>query len=366
MLSAIQRLKLRLMTEGIGVTGRAATRLAGEDRRPLTLADYASTSGISLRLEDDVWVNAPLQPHNPNFVSDPTMELDLDGGTFVLREGSEVFRVEPIRVPSYSLKKNSSEELHSSYAVTHTDRVRLSPIEGCSMVCSFCDLPYRKKYRRRQIDGLLEAAEAALADEVVPARHILLSGGTPKPEDYAYLNTVYEVFGQRFSTVSSVDVMMVPLPGLLDVDRLLAAGIHGLSINIELFNSETARKIMPQKQRLGTKHYLDFIEQAVERFGPGRVRSLILVGIEPLEDTLRGVAALAERGCEPVLSPFRPDPATPLKRLPPPEPALLERAYLASREIVDRMDGVKLGPRCIPCQHNTLTFPDGSSAYYYS
>jgi hypothetical protein len=25
--------------------------------------------------------------------------------------------------------------------------------------------------------------------------------------------------------------------------------------------------------------------------------------------------------------------------------------------------GVKLGPRCIPCMHNTLTFPDGTDFY---
>jgi hypothetical protein len=48
-----------------------------------------------------------------------------------------------------------------------------------------------------------------------------------------------------------------------------------------------------------------------------------------------------------------------------PSADLLERIYLTSLEIISRYP-VKLGPRCIPCQHNTLTFPDGSSDYYYS
>ena len=42
----------------------------------------------------------------------------------------------------------------------------------------------------------------------------------------------------------------------------------------------------------------------------------------------------------------------------------LAEAYERAIEIVEGF-GVKLGPRCIPCQHNTLTFPDGSEAYKY-
>jgi hypothetical protein len=85
----------------------------------------------------------------------------------------------------------------------------------------------------------------------------------------------------------------------------------------------------------------------------------------PPEDTLRAVRALAERGCDPVLSPFRPDPKTPMRNHPAPNADLLERLYLDSLEIVSQYQ-VKLGPRCIPCQHNTVTFPDGSIDYYES
>ena len=45
--------------------------------------------------------------------------------------------------------------------------------------------------------------------------------------------------------------------------------------------------------------------------------------------------------------------------------AMVGAIGLSTANIVERY-GVKLGPRCIPCQHNTLTFPDDSGAYYYS
>ena len=112
------------------------------------------------------------------------------------------------------------------------------------------------------------------------------------------------------------------------------------------------------------KRYLDFIEGAVPVFGEGKVRSLLMAGVESLEDTLRGVEALAERGCDPVLSPFSTDPSTPMKDKKPPTAEFLAELYERARDIVEKHPNVKMGPRCIPCMHNTLTFPDGSGKYF--
>jgi hypothetical protein len=360
LLSPVQLLKLRLMTEGVTVSSRARAALSN---RPLTLADYATTSGITLVLGDDVWVNAPLPDHNPNFVSAPSFDLDFEDSGFVIRSDGEAFPVRPLPVPGYHDEKNSSEEPYTSYAITHADRVRISPIQGCGMVCTFCDLPYQVRYRRMRVDGLVDSVARALEDRTLPARHVLISGGTPREEDFDFLKTVYQAVGTGFPGIS-VDVMMVPVPGLLDLQQLQQAGIHGLSINLEIYNLEIAYKMMRPKYNLGRDFYLDFIARAVADFGPGKVRSLLLVGLEPLEDTLAGVEALAERGCDPVLSPFRPDPHTPLRNLKPPSVELLAEAYERAAEIVEK-HGVKLGPRCIPCQHNTLTFPDDSGEYLW-
>jgi 2-iminoacetate synthase ThiH len=232
------------------------------------------------------------------------------------------------------------------------------------MVCQFCDLPYEFRYRRRRIDGLIESVHRAIDDASLPARHILISGGVPREEDINYLRTVYRSIPEAFPSYA-VDVMMVPIHGLLEPQLLRDEGVHGLSINIELFNRDLARRVMRQKFDLGLEYYLDFIENAVSVFGVGKVRSLLIVGLESPEDTLEAVRQLAQRGCDPVLSPFRPDPSTPMSKHPAPSSSLLEQVYVEAEAIVSGYP-VKLGPRCIPCQHNTLAFPDGSSAYYHS
>jgi len=367
MLTSVQRLKLELMSHGMAVAPDAQEELSGrESHRPLTLADYASTSGIALELEGRIWVNAPIRDHNPNFVKNPPHLLTFTGDRYTVRTSSGLeVEARPVPVPSYHDQRNRWGEPYTSYAITHTDRVRISPIEGCGIVCKFCDLPYEYRYRKKRVEGLVDSVRRAVEDPLVPAKHVLISGGTPKSPDFEYENEVYEKVVAEFPELD-VDIMMVPCPGLLDVHHLRRIGVHGLSINLELNNQNRAKEIMPLKERIGGRqYYLDFIEQAVEVFGTGRVRSLLLVGLEPMEETLKGVEALSERGCEPVLSPFRPDPATPLRGLNPPDVQYLMEVYLRSQEIVSA-HGMKLGPRCIPCHHNTLTFPEDGDFYYSS
>ena len=364
MLSPVQHLKLALFTEGLTATPEARRQMAGGDEggRPLTLADYASTSGISMELEGSIWVNAPIQDFNPNFVTAPRHRLDFEEGDFWVTSGDLRVKARPVPVPTYHDQVNPWGEPYTNLAITHTDRVRISPVEGCAITCQFCDLPYKYRYRRKPVEALVDSVARAVEDPLLPAKHVLISGGTPRKEDYEYLNEVYAAVATAFPDLA-VDVMMVPMPGLLDPEELKAAGIHGLSINLEMFDDERARKIMPPKAKLGKRYWFDFIARAAEVFGPGRVRSLILVGLEPVEETLRGIEALAQCGCDPVLSPFRPDPHTPLRNMSPPAIEELAEVWERSLEIVER-HGVKLGPRCIPCQHNTLTFPDESGAYH--
>lgn len=351
------RAKVGALCRGVRIPAETEARLrerAGGD--PLTLADYATTSGVTLRLPGEVWVNAPFAEHNPNFVGATPWCLEFQGDALVLTDGATCVPAIPVPVPAYHDRRNRWDEPYTSYAITHSDRVRISPVEGCGIVCRFCDLPFTFAYRRKPIAALVDSVACALADEVLPARHVLISGGTPRPADHAYLREVYRAVATAFPR-TPVDVMMVPVPGLLDVDELHALRIHELSINVEIVDAELARRVMPQKARIGFGGYLAFIESAVERWGRGRVRSLLLVGIEPPESTLRGVEELARRGCAPVLSPFRPDPATPMSSHAPPDEALLWDVWRRSVEICAR-HGVSLGPRCVPCQHNTLTFPE--------
>lgn len=355
-LTEAEECKLGLLAEGLTTTPAALRFIAASNEdRALTPADYASTSGMILCLDGDVWVNAPLVTFNANFVADPPYTLDVgEGGLVVAGKGLRV----PARFwlqPLYHGRANAAGEAYNRYVFTHTDRVRVSPVEGCAFTCTFCDLPYEFRYRTKSVEGLLDATRVALHDPIQPASHILISGGTPRPEDYGYVREVYEAVITSFPDVS-VDIMMVPLHEVLDVARLAALGLDEVSINLEIWSEEVARRVMPRKHKQGRAHYLDYLREAAAVLGGSRVRSMLMLGLEPLESTLEGVEAIAALGCVPVLSPFRPDPSTPLRSEPVPTAAFLREAYSQARQITSRY-GVPLGPPCIPCAHNTLTMP---------
>lgn len=353
-LTMAEQLKFALLCHGLAIAPAAQDYIDTHNGdRPMTPADYASTSGVILQLDSDVWINAPIELYNPNFVkaSDFLLDVTTEGHLEVRGRGLHA-RAGFWLPPDYHGKDNPHGVPYNSLAFTHGDRVRVSPVEGCAMACQFCDLPYEFKYRTKSVDDLVESVHRAVADEIQPAHHVLISGGTPKPADIDYLHACYEAVITRAGV--PVDIMMVPTPGLLDVPWLADLGVNELSINIEIYDEARARRIMKLKTANGRDYYLDFIESAAEVLGPGRVRSMLLVGIESLATTLEGVDAIAARGGTPVLSPFRPDPATPMRNAAPPTQEFVAEAYLRGREVAARR-GVTLGPNCIPCTHNTMT-----------
>ncbi len=366
-LADAERLKFRLLAEGVAVSAAARRHLdelRGE--RKLTPADYASTSGLILRLEDEVWVNAPIGDHNSNFVVAPRCRLDVDEVGFFVNSADLGSRAAVWLPPRYHDQALSTGRPINDFVFTHGDRVRLAPVGGCAMRCRFCNIPYQDRYEAKPIHEMLEALARAFDDPLQPAHHVLVSGGTPAPRDVPFLRQVYERVLKSFPG-RHVDVMMVPIDGLFDLPRLQELGLHELSINIELFDAEVAAQMMPQKHRQGLDLYLGFIERAAEVLGQGRVRSILMVGLEPPEATLAGVRAILGAGGVPVLSPFRPDPATPLRDFIPPTAEAFEEVFLAATELA-KSAGVELGPFCPPCTHNTLTLVGrkrGEEAYRY-
>jgi len=356
-LTDAQRLKFQLFAHGLSITQdalRALKKAAGG--QSLSSDDFASTSGIILRLEDEVWVNAPVSIYNPNFVVNSPYLLDHGQDGFVVRGEGLESRAQYWPQPAYHSQAGSDGLPLTNYVVTHGDRARLSPIHGCGMVCTFCDVPYGVRYGTKAIPAMVEAVGRAVADPLQPARHLLISGGTPRSADIGWLKDVYRAILTSYPSID-IDIMMVPVDDLLNIDELGLLGVHQLSINLELFSDDAARRFMPQKYRQGRNHYLDFIERSAVRLGAGRVRSMLMVGLEPPEETLLGVQAIVERGGVPVLSPFRPDPTTPLRSMAPPSAELMQSVFLSASEIVSKANA-RLGPSCVTCSHNTLTLVD--------
>lgn len=362
LISAVHRIKVSALSRGISVSPGAAEALSEHGRTPLTIHEYATTGGVTMELPGQVFLNAPFdEPYCAD--AEARLEADEMTGGFRVDFGRDSVPVRMLKLPGYLDALDEKGRRVTDTVMSHGDRLRISIVSGCAYSCGFCDLA-ATKYVKRPEEQFLSAIRIARMDPNLPIKHLLLSGGTTNRSDQPYFESICRAVLE--SSDIPVDIMMTPRPEVEVLERLVDWGLFGFSLNLEIYDPKIAARIIPQKARLGHSTWERSIARATELTGGnGRVRSLLVVGLEPRKETLEGVEFLARLGCDPVLSPFRPSRGTALVSLPPPDVQFLEDIYEAS-SVIARQYGVLLGPRCIPCQHNTLTFPEGSSAYYSS
>jgi pyruvate-formate lyase-activating enzyme len=357
----LTRLKVHCMAKGIRLEPEAVRCLTGGGEAPLTIHEYPTTGGVTVRM-GDVYLNAPFDDWY--CVRSEAVLAIAPGGGFEIRYAGEAAPCDVLPLPGYLGAINSLGQPVTATTMSHCDRIRVSPISGCSLDCGFCDVP-SSRYRRHSAEEILASVAVAKQDQNLPACHLLISGGSPGPNHFAWFDEMVCAVASGAGLVT--DVMMSPREGGLGfVTRFAQAGVHGFALNLEVFGGDSAAWIMPRKYTRSSPHTARTVEAALEAVGGnGRVRSLVIIGLEDPETTLRGIEFLASLGCEPVLSPFRPSRNTALAVHEPPSEEYLLDIYHRALDIVSA-HGIRLGPRCIPCQHNTLVFPDGSADYWYS
>lgn len=91
------------------------------------------------------------------------------------------------------------------------------------------------------------------------------------------------------------------------VEDLFAAGLDRVSYDLDVWNEELWRRICPGIARhIGRAQQLRALEYAAQRFGPNKVCTAFVVGLEPLESLLAGAGYVAERGIVPLFSTWMP------------------------------------------------------------
>jgi biotin synthase-related radical SAM superfamily protein len=346
MLNSIQLLKIKIICQGIQISPEAERKLTSNGAVPLSLFEYPTTAGISLILPDNIFVNAQFSGQ----FNKSKILLNFDKiRKYYLKFNNREIPVKIIPIPAYYNKK-SKWGYYRDAIMSHTDRMRISPILGCSYSCKYCDFN-KLQYTKTPIAFLKKAINVALKDKNIKPRHLLISGGTPNPKDQEYLKKVYKEIALSLKKKNiPVDIMLAPIFGLAALDDFKKWGVNGLSINIEIYNKRVADKLNPKKSKLTKKYYFEFIKRAVKIFGKGKVRSILIVGLEPPNETLKGVEKIASLGSDVVLSPFVPSQKAEMCNLKSPSEKELISIYVKSKKIVGKY-GVQIGPRCIPCHH---------------
>lgn len=341
-------LKINLMTKGIKIPKKTKNFLIKEIGDKFYNDDYVTTTGIMLEINDEVFVTVNINKKSP-------YSLEIEDGSLLVVEKNERVTCKIWPPSEFMVRRERNEYgLLTDIVNAHFDRARISPIFGCSFNCGFCSWNERE-YRKIPLEEIVKGFDVAIKDDRIT--HVLISGGTPKKEDLPYLTEVYEYFCKNYPQYD-FDVMMTPrgFDSLVDesqyedyLKHLKKIGVKGLSINIELFNDEVCKKYCKEKYALGKEKYIKFLTLAGKIFGPDKVRSGLIVGLESEEDTLKAVEEICKCGCMPMLSPYMPYNGI---GSAPNANILLE--VLEKTNKICKKYNIKLAPICKKCKHNTL------------
>ena len=116
-----------------------------------------------------------------------------------------------------------------------------------------------------------------------------------------------------------VGVQLTPERDFSGYDRLVDLGVDHFSLCMELLDEEWFARICPGKARmLGQSLFFDALEHCARLLPRGAVSGEIIVGIEPIENTIQGIERIASAGAFPTVCIFRPTIGSDMADWPPP------------------------------------------------
>lgn len=223
--------------------------------------------------------------------------------------------------------------------------------ENCAMVdigkaCKFCSIHQNRSKGTDFVkiikeEYINESLQTALHDSKVNITQVMINGGTFKDFDknFSYYSRLTKLASQIIhQSKKRVNLHLIVFPptdmSLLGYFKDTNAGII---INTEVFDPVLFKEYCPGKEIvLGRNKILDSLEKAAMVLGKGRVYSVIVGGLEPIESLYDGLVYLAERNVTPIINLLHTDPETPLENFKNPSVEFIMEMGQALQEVYEK------------------------------
>lgn len=343
-------LKIKLLNQGIRILQCAQKKITESGGY-----NESVFNSIDLILFEHVRFNSPV---TGRFVNLSPFALGYENNRFILQYYEMLIcdvNLEFSKNFSNLKTKNGIE--YKNIAFISGDRLRIKPERRCffkmtGKSCSFCPgINYSLKLDEGfLLSDIQEVIDYCFINEYF--RHILIGGGSSDPcmNNNKLLSVIQYI---RKRTEKPLYLMSLPPDTIGELDAYISAGIDEVAFNIEIYDREMAQKHMPGKGMYSLEHYIKLLKHAAQKLGKGNSRSMLMVGIESMDNTLKGIELLCKNNIQPMLSVFRPTNNCGISYAIQPSNTDLLWLYEAAIEICNDY-GLTLGPTCSSCQNNTL------------
>jgi hypothetical protein len=268
----------------------------------------------------------------------------LEGEPWLFDDGLPVEPVDYWPAPAFYAKTSSSGVLMKNIVSARPQRLNIFPYRYCTFWnngngCAFCDIvsQLKKGGKELNIPARLDPVEVgevigeALKEQgrfstVFLTSGSIVSGARPFDDEVDYYIAILKEVGRNFRTHKFPSQMIGTAFEKVQLKRLYAeTGLTSYTSDIEVLDEKQFNRLCPGKAEwIGYKEWKKRLIDAVDVFGPGRVNTGLVAGIElagpngfrsedeALARTLAEAEDLARQGVSTVFIVWSPRPDTPL------------------------------------------------------
>lgn len=286
-------------------------------------------SGIDIILPDKRkkrYINVPVVE---SFAKESPFRISKDENGFVIfddREKGLKYEIEIPPIPDWYFEKTSSGKLMSRIGVLQGTYLGVYIGEICNfwrvtpkVACKFCTTGVnvgKAEDLEKRIEDVVEVALKAKEKSKITFIHF--NSGEQEAGGLETAAPYVKAIKERVGLL--VGVQVTPSKDLWKYDWLIDLGVDHFSFCYEFHNREYFEKYCPGKaQTYGQKAFFDAMEYVSKKMGKGRNSGEIIAGIEPIEDTLKAIDFITEKGCFPTICIFRPLIGSELESYPSPK-----------------------------------------------
>lgn len=348
----VLKTKISLINQGFSITAPAMQYMKqGKNART------AINTGIDLILFDKIRVSSVWGKGRFNSMSPFELVYNQTNGLVLTHYGTTISTANYDTLDLLQDKHTSSGILYSQIAFLANGRLQINHEPVCfykkhNISCRFCGLS--EKETHFSLQDIYEVINTYI--EHANFNSFLIGGAS---------NVYTQGWGAIINIATYISAhsekpiyLMAPPPHEKRIlHQLKQSGITEVSFNIEMFDRKIAKELMPGKGMIPLDLYYSILEESTLLWGKtGKVRSMIIVGLESTKSLLEGIEHIAQIGVQPILSPFGPRQDTELRNMVPFSSEKLLELFKKCNEICDQY-GLAPGPDNIECQNNTLSIP---------
>jgi hypothetical protein len=308
-------LKSEILCYGLKVNEEVARELNNQGLR--TTKRFGMARGAKIILGNKLVVSAAFG--NKYTEKSPLELVSMVQDWFVTRKNKEIIEVNLLDTPTWYFDEMADGSLLMDHVQLHSkNSLAASIYGGCDFIpsdaCKFCRRNQAQNSALENLDTLSRAI--AIASNQVNNCSLSLNTGYIKSLDRgAELFSIALQKIRQFSDLP-IGVEMCPPHTTNYIADMIDKGMKSLTINIEFIDDKYRKQFCPGKSHIPKKTYFDAAEYVLSQLGKGTVSSVLIAGLTPPKEVIKGAEVLASKGIVPSICAFRPFDGTALEGHP--------------------------------------------------